>query len=113
MKFAYTTFLVFLITPFCHSQRNGFNWNKIYADNASFRTTRRPSTTTLAVPGMETTRSPCEQRCQITSQYNPVCGSNDVTYSNPATLKCAQRCGRRINLVHYGVCTSSLVLFRN
>lgn len=61
------------------------------------RTTRAPPTTTVAIPGMGTTRSPCEQACLVTSEYNPVCGSNGLTYSNERRLNCAVNCGKRKN----------------
>lgn len=54
-----------------------------------------PSTTTTpAVPGMGTTQSSCEYTCLKTPQYNPVCGSNGVTYFNEGAFRCAQRCGQ-------------------
>lgn len=44
-----------------------------------------------------TTQSPsvrsCIASCPVTSEYNPVCGSDNVTYSNPGRLICAQMCG--------------------
>ncbi|KAK0086752.1 hypothetical protein PV325_002615 [Microctonus aethiopoides] len=43
----------------------------------------------------------------ITSEYNPVCGTDGVIYSNPGHLGCAQRCGRAIHLLRYGPCTAS------
>lgn len=38
----------------------------------------------------------CMYRCrfQITSEYNPVCGSDDTSYHNRRFLECAQRCGK-------------------
>lgn len=61
--------------------------------------TSRPSgglqvTTPNAVPGAETPRTPCEQRCLTTPQYNPVCGSDGQNYSNEALLNCAIGCGK-------------------
>lgn len=54
-----------------------------------------PSTTTTpAVPGMGTTQTSCEFSCLKTPQYNPVCGSNGVTYFNEGAFRCAQRCGQ-------------------
>ena len=97
---------------------NGFDWNRIWnspvqsnvqkSNPIIFRdddgriqniitqgTTPKTVTSTFAVPGMETTRSPCETSCLITPQYNPICGTDTLTYSNPARLKCAQDCGKR------------------
>lgn len=50
-----------------------------------------PSSTT------STTASPqfrdCLTRCPITPEYNPVCGTDRITYDNTARLQCARRCG--------------------
>ncbi|XP_059049991.1 uncharacterized protein LOC131844998 [Achroia grisella] len=35
----------------------------------------------------------CIHDCPMTSEYNPVCGSNGKVYSNPGTLICARHCG--------------------
>lgn len=35
----------------------------------------------------------CLSNCQSTGEYNPVCGSNGVTYDNFGKLLCATRCG--------------------
>ncbi|KAK5649712.1 hypothetical protein RI129_000741 [Pyrocoelia pectoralis] len=90
-----------------NSDQNGFNWNVNRENN--FFTTQTPSTTTGAAT--RTRPSPCEERCPVTPQYSPVCGSNSVTYSNINRFRCAQRCGKGINLAHYGVCSSTLALF--
>lgn len=77
------------------------NVNDIFSGNnfnGGFRprpTTPRPSATTVAIPGMGTTRSPCEDACLTTPEYNPVCGNNGITYFSMARLNCAIRCGRR------------------
>ncbi|XP_066156560.1 uncharacterized protein [Euwallacea fornicatus] len=69
-------------------------------------TTPRPSRafTTVAVPGMGTTRSACEDLCLTTPQYDPVCGDNNVTYMNMARYRCAVRCGQNIKIVAHRAC---------
>lgn len=102
--------------------QNGFDWNRIWSSSVQsnvqnsnaivFRdgdgriqnmitrgTTPKTVTSTFAIPGMETTRSPCENSCLITPQYSPICGTDTLTYTNPARLKCAQDCGKRKSLV--------------
>lgn len=64
-------------------------------------TTRRPPTTTVAIPGMGTPRSPCEEACLVTSEYNPICGTDGLTYTNTGRLNCAIRCGKRNYKLNY------------
>lgn len=64
-----------------------------------------PLTTTTPNPEVETTTveeefitlSPemeaCIESCLSTPEYNPVCGSNGVTYNNEGKLFCAASCG--------------------
>ncbi|CAK1585258.1 unnamed protein product [Parnassius mnemosyne] len=49
----------------------------------------------------------CIRSCPVTSEYNPVCGSNRVTYSNPGRLLCAQGCGVSVNLLRTSPCPTS------
>ncbi|XP_074033306.1 uncharacterized protein [Leptinotarsa decemlineata] len=67
-------------------------------------TTVRPITSTVAIPGMATTRTPCEDACQATNQFDPVCGNNGVTYTNFQWYKCAVRCGRNVKIRFRGAC---------
>lgn len=64
------------------------------------RPTRRTTTTTRAPTNPTTQTSDatfrtCFRNCPSTTQYNPVCGSNSVTYDNMGRLNCAVRCGLR------------------
>lgn len=58
----------------------------------------RPSSSTTDSSGTTTTTaSPaytaCLAGCNATPQYNPVCGSDRVTYNNMGRLRCANQCG--------------------
>ncbi|XP_061378517.1 uncharacterized protein LOC116769496 isoform X1 [Danaus plexippus] len=58
-------------------------------------------------PGENTGRSDndCRRSCPVTAEYNPVCGSNNVTYPNPSILSCAQACGVNVTLARPNRCT--------
>ncbi|XP_063826615.1 uncharacterized protein LOC135076088 [Ostrinia nubilalis] len=49
----------------------------------------------------------CMRSCPVTSEYNPVCGSNGLEYSNPGRLNCAKMCGVNVNLVRRGRCPTN------
>ncbi|KAM8710961.1 hypothetical protein ACLKA7_017574 [Drosophila subpalustris] len=67
----------------------------------------RVSTTTAA----PTTASPrvlaCIQSCPATSEYNPVCGSDNVNYYNEGRFNCAVRCGQNVRRLHLGICRAT------
>nr|XP_022919795.1 ras guanine nucleotide exchange factor P-like [Onthophagus taurus] len=93
---------------------NNNNWNNInnWNNNNNNNNRRLPNdptesplrTSTVPIPGMATTRSPCENACRITQEYNPVCGTNGITYANERWLRCAQNCGRSVEVSYYGSC---------
>lgn len=49
------------------------------------------TTTTTPSPAFRS----CLSNCPTINNYNPVCGSNGVTYDNQYKLECARRCGLR------------------
>lgn len=49
----------------------------------------------------------CINLCPVTNEYNPVCGTDNVDYTNPGGLGCAQRCGKEVVLGYYGRCSTS------
>ncbi|KAG5883174.1 hypothetical protein JTB14_018191 [Gonioctena quinquepunctata] len=48
----------------------------------------------------------CVDSCRTTTlaHYNPVCGSNGISYDNRAKLECAARCGTNVQFVRLGTC---------
>ncbi|KAJ2950032.1 hypothetical protein O0L34_g11370 [Tuta absoluta] len=46
----------------------------------------------------------CVQDCQTTSEYNPVCGSDNITYINPGKFVCARNCGINVFVQRRGRC---------
>ncbi|KAF7278122.1 uncharacterized protein LOC143190390 [Rhynchophorus ferrugineus] len=49
----------------------------------------------------------CFRSCPTINNYNPVCGSDGVTYDNIQKLQCAQRCGQNVQSVRIGSCSLS------
>lgn len=70
------------------------NFNNNNNNNNPNQFFNEPQTTPIPVPGMGTTRSACEDTCLLTPQYNPVCGTDSVSYFSRERLFCAQRCGK-------------------
>ncbi|XP_074093576.1 uncharacterized protein LOC141523904 [Cotesia typhae] len=68
-------------------------------------TSTGPSTPTTTTMSSATTT--CLQNCLATSEFNPVCGSDGLVYSNPGRLGCARACGKDVRLSYYGTCSTS------
>lgn len=82
---------------FSNSNRNTFPQRRQRPNTPSNPrpTTARPTLTgsTVAIPGNQPHIPDCVFFCPTTPEYNPVCGTDDVTYTNMSKLRCAQRCG--------------------
>ncbi|XP_017028773.1 uncharacterized protein Kaz1-ORFB [Drosophila kikkawai] len=63
------------------------------------------TTTTASTPANQEPRYlACLQTCPITSEYNPICGSDNNNYYNLNRFNCAVGCGLDIQRVHQGIC---------
>ncbi|XP_012233433.1 uncharacterized protein [Linepithema humile] len=108
----------FLITAFPQnsgtgtmSQVDGFVFDGPTASrpNIGQRTTLTTiATSTTSLPLDDTQFNSCVSSCPATPEYNPVCGTDNVDYTNPGGLGCAQRCGKEVLLRHYGRCSTSM-----
>ncbi|XP_049833273.1 serine protease inhibitor Kazal-type 1-like [Schistocerca gregaria] len=52
--------------------------------------------------GVQVPRQDCP--CSTTLQYDPVCGTDGVTYPNPQRLDCVRRCGKNVAIRFRGAC---------
>ncbi|XP_055372019.1 uncharacterized protein LOC129606001 [Condylostylus longicornis] len=46
----------------------------------------------------------CVRTCPTTTEFNPACGNDGISYSNPQKLSCAQRCGQDVQFLRHGRC---------
>ncbi|CAH2046957.1 unnamed protein product, partial [Iphiclides podalirius] len=70
-------------------------------------TTQRPIDGSSTPADSDPAVQDCIRSCPVTAEYNPVCGTNSVTYPNPGRLMCAQACGVSVNLLRSSPCPST------
>lgn len=47
----------------------------------------------------------CLAECPVTSDYNPVCGTDSITYINPSRLLCWKKCkDSELGVAHFTGC---------
>ncbi|XP_052847926.1 uncharacterized protein LOC128259536 [Drosophila gunungcola] len=106
--FGFALLLIGITTVHCYPQFDNLKQLGTQRQNPWLRPQqpdRGGSSTTTSRP---TTQSPqyfaCFQSCPATSEYNPICGSDNVNYYNENRFNCALTCGLRIQQVHTGIC---------
>ncbi|XP_014479308.1 PREDICTED: uncharacterized protein LOC106746796 [Dinoponera quadriceps] len=97
------------------SQVDGFVFDGPTAGGQSSNEQQRTITTTTTestsgsmttTPLRENVFDECVRSCPVTQEYNPVCGTDNVDYTNPGGLGCAKRCGKEVILKYYGRCST-------
>ncbi|XP_026743782.1 uncharacterized protein LOC113505340 isoform X3 [Trichoplusia ni] len=76
--------------------------------------TLKPKATTSLTTTTASTRSfsqkdeadirQCMRSCPVTPEYNPICGTDRLTYTNPGHLLCAQTCGVDVTVARFSPC---------
>jgi len=73
---------------------NSFNWSNGNQQGGSQPATTVRSPLNVVSSELTVPEAPCIRNCMAVSTYDPVCGSDDITYTNRAKFRCAQQCGR-------------------
>ncbi|XP_011066521.1 PREDICTED: uncharacterized protein LOC105153407 [Acromyrmex echinatior] len=87
------------------AQVDGFIFDGPVASNETQGITSTSTTTTSSI--LNNIYNACVINCPVTSEYNPVCGTDKADYINPGRLGCAKHCGRDVELNYYGRCSTS------
>ncbi|XP_076241650.1 uncharacterized protein LOC143183805 [Calliopsis andreniformis] len=70
--------------------------------NGNFLTFAQDSATSR--PG---TFKECIENCPTSTEYEPLCGTDNVEYINPEAIACAQRCGIDVKIKYYERCSTN------
>ncbi|CAG9769255.1 unnamed protein product [Ceutorhynchus assimilis] len=81
---------------------NDFNQVNTNNQDTNLQQSSTPVTTTTSSAAFRA----CFDACQTIQNYNPVCGSDGVTYNNQFRLQCARRCGQAIQMQRMGTCST-------
>ncbi|CAH0399730.1 unnamed protein product [Chilo suppressalis] len=77
----------------------------VYTSKSLGKTISNNSLHSLLPPNYESDEEECIWQCAKTSQFDPVCGSNGVTYWNIGHLYCSQSCGVDVYPLHPPPCS--------
>ncbi|KAL0124935.1 hypothetical protein PUN28_006655 [Cardiocondyla obscurior] len=89
-------------------QSNGLpNDSILFDNNESSNTTPRTTATTTTT----TTTTACP--CVATAEYNPICGTDNVTYWNMGRFNCARNCNPRLGIRVLRACEPYIVQSSN
>ncbi|XP_068082287.1 uncharacterized protein [Anabrus simplex] len=100
MKRSATACLIVLVIALFASESSG----QTDSQRRTITTTTTTTTTTERAQLVDSNGTPRNCICLTTSEFNPVCGSNGVTYGSKTKLECGQRCGHNVELLYYGQC---------
>ncbi|XP_049872663.1 uncharacterized protein LOC126371422 [Pectinophora gossypiella] len=87
-----------------------WDWNDNNDSNQNNRGQPQPTPVTtrqIRVTTQSLSVDACIRACPVTPEYNPVCGTNLVQYSNPGRLVCARSCGVNVTLLRASRCPTA------
>ncbi|XP_013173268.1 PREDICTED: uncharacterized protein LOC106121974 [Papilio xuthus] len=96
-----------------HKYPKDWNPDRIWFPDSDNEDREITTKSTTDLPRLVTTISSrenydeCIKGCPTTSEYNPVCGTNRITYSNIGHLECARLCGLDVKLYRKLPCTTT------
>ncbi|KAJ2951037.1 hypothetical protein O0L34_g5413 [Tuta absoluta] len=90
------------------SQENGSNQPDQWQQPSQvINVIQAPSGTRAPPRNGRTAQQECIRNCPVTTEYNPVCGTDLVQYTNIGRLECARSCGLNLTLLRAGRCPPS------
>ncbi|KYQ57929.1 hypothetical protein ALC60_02978 [Trachymyrmex zeteki] len=76
------------------AQVDGFIFDGPVASESNGQQRITSTSTTTSSIILDNIYNVCVMNCPVTTEYNPVCGTDNADYVNPGRLGCAQRCGK-------------------